>query len=201
MVTQPFRDSRSMQACEAAANNHALILGAGFMGPGVGGTTLESLGDEVRLAQFDHNDSFSSALEAGRHVRVGGPQRICGSYYRDISLEGAEFARGERVTSIDLDQRRVTTDAASHAADVLAVALGVNGDFAATSAQEGGYDYYSIAGAERSAATRCLVSTRARSSSGSWATCSKCPLALFEGVPLLHDHFLGGATGRPLRSK
>jgi sulfide:quinone oxidoreductase len=110
-------------------------------------------------------------------------------YYREISLEGVEF-RQERVTSIDPDQRRVTTDAASYDSDVLAVALGADYDFAATPGfQEGGYEYYSIAGAER------LRDALPGFDSGTiligiLGHPFKCPPAPFEGALLLHDHFL-----------
>ena len=110
-------------------------------------------------------------------------------YYRDISLQGVEF-RQERVTSIDPDQRRVTTDAGSYEADVLSVALGAVYDYAATPGfREGGYDYYSIAGAERLRdalpdfdAGTILI--------GILGHPFKCPPAPFEGALLLHDHFL-----------
>ena len=52
-------------------------------------------------------------------------------HYRDIAKVGVEF-RQEQVESIDPERRRVTTDSGSYDADVLAVALGADYDFAAT---------------------------------------------------------------------
>ena len=169
--------------------NHVLILGAGFAGLELAAQLSESLQDEVRVTLLDHNDSFSfgfSKLDVMLGRRAAEDLRL---YYRDISLEGVEFRR-ERVTSIDPDQRRVTTDAGSYDADVLAVALGADYDFAATPGfQEGGYEYYSIAGSER------LRDALPGFDSGTiligiLGHPFKCPPAPFEGALLLHDHFL-----------
>jgi sulfide:quinone oxidoreductase len=176
-------------AGEAAVKKHALILGAGFAGLELAAQLSESLQDEVRVTLLDQSDSFSfgfSKLDVMLGRRAAEDLRL---YYGDISLEGVEFRR-ERVTSIDPDQRRVTTDGASYDADVLAVALGADYDFAATPGfQEGGYEYYSIAGAERLRAAlpdfdsgTILI--------GILGHPFKCPPAPFEGALLLHDHFL-----------
>jgi sulfide:quinone oxidoreductase len=176
-------------AGEAAVKKHALILGAGFAGLELAAQLSESLRDEVRVTLLDQSDSFSfgfSKLDVMLGRRAAEDLRL---YYGDISLEGVEF-RQERVTSIDPDQRRVTTDAASYDADVLAVALGADYDYAATTGfQEGGYEYYSIAGAER------LRDALPDFDSGTiligiLGHPFKCPPAPFEGALLLHDHFL-----------
>ncbi|TMK73575.1 MAG: NAD(P)/FAD-dependent oxidoreductase [Actinobacteria bacterium] len=168
---------------------HALILGAGFAGLELAAQLSESLRDEVRVTLLDQSDSFSfgfSKLDVMLGRRAAEDLRL---YYGDIALEGVEF-RQERVTSIDPDQRRVTTDAASYDADVLAIALGADYDFAATPGfQEGGYEYYSIAGAER------LRDALPDFDSGTiligiLGHPFKCPPAPFEGALLLHDHFL-----------
>jgi sulfide:quinone oxidoreductase len=176
-------------AREAAVKKHAVILGAGFAGLELAAQLSESLRDEVRVTLLDQSDSFSfgfSKLDVMLGRRAAGDLRL---YYEDISLEGVEF-RQERVASIDPDQRRVTTDAASYDADVLAVALGADYDYAATPGfQEGGYEYYSIAGAER------LHDALPDLDSGTiligiLGHPFKCPPAPFEGALLLHDHFL-----------
>jgi sulfide:quinone oxidoreductase len=169
--------------------NHVLILGAGFAGLELATQLSELLRDEVRVTLLDQGDSFSfgfSKLDVMFGRRAAQDLRL---YYRDISLEGVEF-RQERVTSIDPDQRRVTTDAASYDSDVLAVALGADYDVAATPGfQEGGYEYYSIAGAER------LRDALPGFDSGTILIAIlghpfKCPPAPFEGALLLHDHLL-----------
>jgi sulfide:quinone oxidoreductase len=94
------------------------------------------------------------------------------------------------VTSIDPEQRQVTTDAGSYEADILVVALGADYDFAATPGlEERGYEYYSIAGAER------LHGALPSFESGTiligiLGHPYKCPPAPFEGAFLLHDHFV-----------
>jgi sulfide:quinone oxidoreductase len=110
-------------------------------------------------------------------------------FYRDISKEGVEF-RQERVISIDAEKRVVTTDEGSYDADVLAVALGADYDFAATPGfAEGGFEYYSVAGAERLRdalpdfeSGRILIAILGHP--------FKCPPAPFEGALLLHDRLV-----------
>ena len=168
---------------------HVVILGAGFAGLELATRLSESLPDEVRTTLIDQNDSFSfgfSKLDVlfGRKATADVMLR-----YADISKEGVEF-RQERVTSIDPEQRRVTTDAGSYDADILVVALGADYDLAATPGfQEGGVEYYSVAGAEHMrdvlaefGSGRILV--------GILGHPFKCPPAPFEGALLLHDYFV-----------
>ena len=62
--------------------------------------------------------------------------------YRDIAKPSVEF-RQETVLSIDPLARRVVTDAGTHDADILVVALGADLDPAATPGLlEGGYPFY-----------------------------------------------------------
>jgi sulfide:quinone oxidoreductase len=168
---------------------HVLILGAGFGGLELAAELSDSLAEEVRVTLLDLNDSFSfgfSKLDIMFGRQATADVRL---HYRDISKEGAEF-RQERVTSIDPKNRRVTTDEGSYDADILAVALGADYDFAATPGfEEGGFEYYSIAGAER---TRDMLPDF---DSGTIIIAIlgqpfKCPPAPFEGALLLHDRFV-----------
>jgi sulfide:quinone oxidoreductase len=167
---------------------HVVILGAGFAGLELATRLSESPG-EFGVTLIDRNESFSfgfSKLDVlfGRRATADILLR-----YDDISKEGVEF-RQEQVTSIDPEQRRVTTDAATYDADILVVALGADYDLAATPGfQEGGVEYYSVAGAERMRdvvvdfdSGKILV--------GILGHPFKCPPAPFEGALLLHDHFL-----------
>src|SRR5919108_1557439 len=172
-----------------AVKKQVVILGAGFAGLELAAQLSESLRDEVEVTLLDQGDSFSfgfSKLDVMLGRRTADDLRL---HYRDISLEGVEF-RQERVTSIDPGQRRVTTEAGSYDADVLAVSLGADYDFAATPGfREGGYEYYSIAGSER------LRDALPGFDSGTiligiLGHPFKCPPAPFEGALLLHDHFL-----------
>src|SRR5438128_2918795 len=168
---------------------HVVILGAGFVGLELAMRLSDSLVDDVRVTLIDQNDSFSfgcSKLDIlfGRKTAVDVLVP-----YRDISKAGVEF-RQERVTSIDPEKRRVETDQGSYAADVLAVALGAEYDFAATPGfEEGGSEYYSVAGAER------MRDVLPHFDSGTiligiLGHPFKCPPAPFEGALLLHDHFV-----------
>jgi sulfide:quinone oxidoreductase len=166
---------------------HVVILGAGFAGLELAARLSEAFVDEVRVTLIDQNDSFSfgySKLDVlfGRKATedVLLP-------YADISKEGVEFHR-ERVESIDPEARRVTTNQQSYDADVLVVALGADYDFAATPGfEEGGLEYYSLAGAER------MRDALPEFESGTiligiLGHPFKCPPAPFEGALLLHDY-------------
>jgi sulfide:quinone oxidoreductase len=169
------------------SKRHVVILGAGFAGLELAARLSESLVDEVRVTLIDQNDSFSfgySKLDVlfGRKATedVLLP-------YADISKEGVEFHR-ERVESIDPETRRVTTNQHSYDADVLVVALGADYDHAATPGfEEGGLEYYSLAGAER------MRDALPEFESGTiligiLGHPFKCPPAPFEGALLLHDY-------------
>jgi sulfide:quinone oxidoreductase len=171
------------------AMKHVVILGAGFAGLELATRLSESLAGEVRVTLLDQNDSFSfgfSKLDIlfGRKSTADVLLR-----YRDIAKEGVEF-RQERVVSIDTEKRQVATDAGSYDADILVVALGADYDFAATPGfEEGGVEYYSVAGAER---MRDVLSTfdSGKILIGILGHPFKCPPAPFEGALLLHDHFV-----------
>jgi sulfide:quinone oxidoreductase len=169
---------------------HVLILGAGFGGLELAARLSASLGDEVHITLVDQHDSFIfgfSKLEIlfGRQTR----EQVC-CPYRDISRPGVEF-RQERVTSIDPQTRHVVTDGGTYEPDILVVALGADYDPAATPGfVEDGYEYYSVAGAER------LREVLASFSGGDVLIAIlgvpfKCPPAPYEGALLLHDYLVG----------
>jgi len=168
---------------------HVVILGAGFAGLELATQLSDSLADEVRVTLLDQNDSFSfgfSKLDILLGRKATADVLL---HYRDISKDGVEF-RQERVTSIDPEERRVTTDEGSYDADVLAVALGADYDIAATPGfEEGGFEYYSIAGAER---MRDILPDFDSGTIliGILGHPFKCPPAPFEGALLLHDHLV-----------
>lgn len=168
---------------------HVVILGAGFAGLELATRLSETLADEVRVTLIDRNDSFHfgfSKLDVlfGRKAR----EDIL-LHYAELSREGVDFRR-ERVTSIEPETRRVTTDRQSYDADILVVALGADYDFAATPGfEEGGYEYYSLAGAER------MRDALPQFESGTiligiLGHPFKCPPAPFEGALLLHDYLV-----------
>jgi sulfide:quinone oxidoreductase len=168
---------------------HVVILGAGFAGLELATRLSESLADEVRTTLVDQNDSFSfgfSKLDILFGRKATSDVLLP---YEDISKPGVEFRR-ERVTSINPETRHVTTDADSYEADILVVALGADYDFAATPGfEEGGVEYYSLAGAERMRDVLAEFES-GRILIGILGHPFKCPPAPFEGALLLHDHFV-----------
>ena len=69
--------------------------------------------------------------------------------YGDIAKPGVRVLR-ETITAIDPEARPVSTDAGTHEADVLVIALGADYDMDATPGlAEAGNEFYSVAGAER----------------------------------------------------
>jgi sulfide:quinone oxidoreductase len=168
---------------------HVLILGAGFAGLELATRLSESLSDAVHVTLLDRNDSFHFGFSK-LDVLLGrrGPSDVR-MYYHDIAKDGVEF-RQESVTVIDPATRRVTTDSDGYEPDVLVVALGAEYDFAATPGfDDGGFEYYSLAGAER------LRDALPDFDSGTVLIAVlghpfKCPPAPFEGAFLLHDQFV-----------
>jgi sulfide:quinone oxidoreductase len=167
---------------------HVLILGAGFGGLELATRLSETLPDAVRVTLLDRNDSFVfgySKLELMLGRQSAEDVRLP---YSSIDKDGVEF-RQETVTGIDPRARRVTTDAGSYDADFLVVAMGADYDMDATPGLEaGGFEYYTVAGAERlrDALTefdggRVLISVLGQP--------FKCPPAPFEGAFLLHEYF------------
>lgn len=167
---------------------HVLILGAGFAGLELATRLSETVPDAVRVTLLDRNDAFVfgySKLDVMLGRRSAGDVRLP---YRAIDKIGVEF-RQETVTGIDPAARRVTTDAGSYDADFLVVAMGADYDMAATPGFEaGGYEYYTVPGAERLRDAlaefeggRVLISVLGQP--------FKCPPAPFEGAFLLHEYF------------
>jgi sulfide:quinone oxidoreductase len=166
---------------------HVLILGAGFGGLELATRLSEAFQDIVRVTLLDRNDSFFFGFSK-LDVMLGRQSADVRMYYRDIAKDGVEF-RQETVTGIDPVARRVKTDVGSHDADFLVVAMGADYDMAATPGFDaGGYEYYTMTGAERLRdelagfdGGRVLVSVLGQP--------FKCPPAPFEGAFLLHEHF------------
>jgi sulfide:quinone oxidoreductase len=167
---------------------HVLILGAGFGGLELATRLSETSSDAVEVTLLDRNDSFFfgfSKLEVMLGRQSADDVRLP---YHGIAKEGVEFRR-ETVVGIDPVARRVQTDVGTHDADFLVVAMGADYDIAATPGfEEGGHEYYSLAGAERLRDAlvdfqggRVLVSVLGQP--------FKCPPAPFEGSFLLHEHF------------
>jgi sulfide:quinone oxidoreductase len=165
-----------------------LILGAGFGGLELATRLSETMSDAVRVTLLDRNDSWYfgySKLDVMLGRQSADEVQL---YYSDVIKDGVEF-RQETVTGIDPAARRVSTDAGSHDADFLVVAMGADYDMTATPGlQDGGHEYYTLAGAERLRDAlddfdggRVLVSVLGQP--------FKCPPAPFEAAFMLHEYF------------
>jgi sulfide:quinone oxidoreductase len=163
-----------------------VILGAGFGGLELSTLLSERLADEVEVTLIDQNDAFTfgfSKLDILFRHQTRDDVRLP---YRHLAKRGVIFRQGT-VVSIDPQRRRVATDEATYEADFLVVALGADYDQAATPGfVEGGFEYYSVDGAER-------LRDELPSFRGGKVLLAvlsipfKCPPAPYEGVLLLHD--------------
>jgi sulfide:quinone oxidoreductase len=164
-----------------------VILGAGFGGLELATMLSDALGDGVEVTLIDKSDSFVfgfSKLDVmfGRTT----PEAVRLEYSR-IVKPGVRFLQ-ETITAIDPAARRVETDAGSHQADVLVLALGADYDLDATPglAQDGN-EFYSVAGAERLAGILPTFSS-GRIVIGVCGAPFKCPPAPSETALLMHDY-------------
>jgi sulfide:quinone oxidoreductase len=164
-----------------------LILGAGFGGLELATMLSEALGDDVDVTLIDKSDSFVFGF-AKLDVMFGRtPPDAVRLPYREIAKPGVRVLQ-ETITAIDPEARRVTTDAGSHEADVLVLALGADYDLDATPGlAAAGNEFYSVAGAER-LATILPTFTSGRIVIGVCGAPFKCPPAPSETALLMHDY-------------
>lgn len=167
---------------------HVLILGAGFGGLELATLLSSDLSDQVHVTLIDQNDSFIFGFQKFDVVFGRKTTEQVRSYYRDIAKDGVEF-RQERVTSIDPASRGVVTDGNTYEPDVLVVALGADYEPEATPGfVEGGYEFFSVEGAER--VRDVLPSFRSgRLVLSVLSVPYKCPPAPYEAMFYLHDYF------------
>lgn len=164
-----------------------LVLGAGFGGLELATTISERLGDAVEVTVIDKGEAFVFGF-AKLDVLFGRRS------VADVSLPYADFVKPgvrllkETVAAIDPAAKAVATDAGTHEADYLVIALGADYDVAATPGlAEGGNEFYSVAGAERLSALLPDFSS-GRAVIGVCGAPFKCPPAPSEAALLLHDY-------------
>lgn len=165
-----------------------VVLGAGFGGLELTARLSAAFGDGIKITLIDKNDAFVFGFSKFELMFGRKSRDDVSSYYRTIGKPGVEF-RQELVTSIDAGTRHVVTDKGAYDADVLVVALGADYDFGATPGfVEGGYEFYSIAGALR------LRDVLPEVTSGHVVVSVlsepfKCPPAPCEAAMLLDEYF------------
>jgi len=126
-----------------------VVLGAGFGGLELVSRLSESLPDEVEITLIDKADAFMFGFSKLDVMFGRRPVSEMWHPYRSIDKPGVTF-RQETVLSINAGARSVVTDGGSYEPDILVVALGADYDTSATPGLvEDGYEFYSVAGAER----------------------------------------------------
>ena len=169
--------------------SRVLVLGAGFGGLEAATMLSEALADEVDVTLIDKDDSFVFGYSKLDVMFGHATPEAVQLPYREFLKPGVRLLQ-ETITAIDPEARRVTTNAGTHEADVLIVALGADYDFAATPGlTETGDEFYSFAGAVRMREAVQGFST-GRVVVGVCGAPYKCPPAPSECALLLHDAFV-----------
>jgi sulfide:quinone oxidoreductase len=128
---------------------HVVVLGAGFGGLELVSRLSESVPDDVEITLIDSSDSFMFGFSKLDVLFGRRPVAEMWHPYRSIDKPGVTF-RQETVLSINAAARAVVTDGGLYEPDILVVALGADYDTSATPGlEEDGYEFYSVAGAER----------------------------------------------------
>jgi len=126
-----------------------LILGAGFGGLQAATRLTEELGSKVEISLIDKNDSFVIGFAKFDVMFGRRPLKDVISYYKNLAIEGINFVQ-DIIEVIDLDNKIVKTVSAIFSYDYLIVALGADlVPEAIPGFVDGGYEFYSLSGAER----------------------------------------------------
>jgi sulfide:quinone oxidoreductase len=126
-----------------------VVLGAGFGGLELCSMLSETLGEEADVTLIDKSDAFVFGFSKLDLMFRGATLDSVRMHYSAIVKPGVHVLR-ETVTAIDPRTRTVSTDAGTHVADVLVIALGADYDMDATPGlAHAGNEFYSVAGAER----------------------------------------------------
>ncbi len=166
-----------------------LVLGAGFGGLELGTLLSEALADEVDVTLIDKGQSFVFGYSKLDVMFGRATPEAVRLPYREYVKPGVRLVR-ETITAIDPESRRVTTDAGTHDADVLVVALGADYDMDATPGlAESGDEFYSVEGAVRMR-DRIQGFARGHVVVGVCGAPFKCPPAPSECALLMHDHLV-----------
>jgi sulfide:quinone oxidoreductase len=166
-----------------------LVLGAGFGGLELSCLLSERLADEVEVVLIDQNDAFIFGFSKLDLLFGNSSREGVMLPYRLLARPSVLF-RQEQVLSIDPTARAVVTDTSTYDADFIVVALGADYDPASTPGfVEGGFEYYSLAGAER-LRDHLPSFTGGKILLAVLSIPFKCPPAPYEGALLLHDHLV-----------
>src|SRR4051812_6355147 len=166
-----------------------LILGAGFAGMELATSLSEAHGDSISVTVIDKADTFMfgfSKLDVMFGRATAESLRLP---YVEFVKPGVTLKR-ESITAIDPVARRVVTNAGTHEADFLVIALGADYDVSTTPGVVlGKNEFYSIPGAVH---LRDVLPTFTRGHAviGVCGAPYKCPVAPSECALMLHDYLL-----------
>jgi sulfide:quinone oxidoreductase len=173
-----------------------VVLGAGFGGLELSTILSEKLGDRLDLTLIDKNESFFFGFSKFDLIFGHKKSDAIHLRYKNIVKPGVKFIQ-DTITSIDPVTKIVTTQNGTYEADVLVIALGADYDIAATPGlEEGGNEFYSLAGAER-LRDKLPAFTRGKVIIGVCSAPFKCPPAPSEMALLMHDYL----TKRRIRNE
>jgi sulfide:quinone oxidoreductase len=166
-----------------------VILGAGFGGLELATLLSEALGDGIAVTLIDKSDAFVfgySKLDVMFGRLTAEAVKLP---YRDFLKPGVSLRR-ETVTAIDPAARRVVTDAGTHDADILVIALGADYDVSSTPGITlGDNEFYSVGGAAHM--REALPAFRkGHAVVGVCGAPYKCPPAPSECALMLHDYLV-----------
>ena len=166
-----------------------VVLGAGFGGLELTTLLSDAIGERLDLTLIDKNDSFYFGFSKFDVVFVHKTPNEILLPYRYIVKPGVKFCQ-ETVTGIDPLAKRVTTELGSYEADILVVALGADYDSKFTPGlEEGGNEFYSLAGAER-LREQLPNFSGGKVIIGVTSAPFKCPPAPSEAALLMHDYLV-----------
>jgi sulfide:quinone oxidoreductase len=166
-----------------------LILGAGFAGLELATSLSEAHGDAVAVTVIDKSDAFIFGF-AKLDVMFGkATAEAVRNPYRDFAKPGVTLKR-ETIRSIDPAAKKVVTDAGTHEADILVIALGADYDVSTTpGVVMGENEFYSVPGAIHLAGVLPTF-TRGHAVVGVCGAPYKCPPAPSECALMLHDYLV-----------
>jgi sulfide:quinone oxidoreductase len=166
-----------------------LVLGAGFGGLELSSSLSEAPDLDVSVTLIDRADSFIFGFSKLDVMFGRATLEAVRLPYRDFVKPRVRMLR-ETVTAIDPVARRVTTDAGTHEADALVIALGADYDVSETPGITlGKNEFYSVAGAER---LRSVLPSFEKGNAviGVCGAPYKCPPAPSECALMLHDYLV-----------
>jgi sulfide:quinone oxidoreductase len=163
-----------------------LVLGAGFAGLELATLLSAEFGAGIDVVLVDEGDAFVFGFSKLEVMFGREPLDAVRHPYRNIAKPGVRFVQAT-IESIDPAAKRVATTKGTFDADVLVVGLGAGYDVAATPGlSEGGFEFYSVAGAAR-AAEAIAGFDGGPVIIGVCGKSFKCPPAPSETAFLLHD--------------